>query len=215
MLINESDLMNLDQIQRVNIVNSITGIKPANLIGTKSSRGDSNLAIFSSVVHLGSRPALIGLLSRPSQGKKRDTLRNILSTRFYTINHVETDMIARAHSTSAKFDEGISEFSACGFAEEQIGDFYAPFVKSSKVKIGMELVDEIKIEANRTTFVIGRVKLISIADEIVEKRGHLNLETGRSAGISGCNTYYSLEKLKKFPYARPDDIDKIISEFGS
>ncbi len=42
----------------------MTGIKPANLIGTISKNQVSSLAIFSSVVHLGSNPALLGFVLR-------------------------------------------------------------------------------------------------------------------------------------------------------
>ena len=55
----------MDKISRLNLINSITGVKPSNLIGTKSKDGFSNLAIFSSVVHLGSKPPLIGFITRP------------------------------------------------------------------------------------------------------------------------------------------------------
>ena len=45
--------LKMDKIKRLNIVNSITGIKPGNLIATMSKENETNLAIFSSVVHLG------------------------------------------------------------------------------------------------------------------------------------------------------------------
>ena len=53
-----NDIKNLDKVYRLNLINSITGIKPANLIATRSKNGVDNVAIFSSVVHLGSNPAI-------------------------------------------------------------------------------------------------------------------------------------------------------------
>ena len=47
MILSRNDINNLDKISRLNLINSITGYKPANLIGTKSLSGDTNLAIFS------------------------------------------------------------------------------------------------------------------------------------------------------------------------
>ena len=61
----KEDIAALDRISRLKIINSVTGVKPANLIGTINKRGITNLAVFSSVVHLGSNPALLGLISRP------------------------------------------------------------------------------------------------------------------------------------------------------
>ena len=66
MYFNKKDLEEIGNVKRLNIVNSITGIKPANLIGTISKNKISNVAIFSSVVHLGSNPALIGVIVRPT-----------------------------------------------------------------------------------------------------------------------------------------------------
>ena len=40
------------------MINSITGYKSANMIGSRSNSGNENLAIFSSVTHLGSNPPL-------------------------------------------------------------------------------------------------------------------------------------------------------------
>ena len=67
------EIENLDRLYRINLINSITGIKPANLIGTKSIGNHENLAIISSVVHMGSNPPLIGFIMRPSGDVRRDT----------------------------------------------------------------------------------------------------------------------------------------------
>lgn len=86
--------LNFEQIQalslkeRIHLINSITGIKPANLIGTVDSQGQTNLAVFSSVVHLGSDPALIGFILRPAGEVPRHTYENIKETGCYTINHI-------------------------------------------------------------------------------------------------------------------------------
>ena len=74
----ESEIRDLNRVKRLRLMNSITGIKSANLIGTISESGNTNVAIFSSVVHLGSDPALIGFVMRPDNNVKRDTLNNIL-----------------------------------------------------------------------------------------------------------------------------------------
>ena len=68
---NEQDILNLDRMPRVNLISAITGVKPANLVGTISSDGIHNLAIFSSVVHMGSRDSGI-LRWRHGRGHGRD-----------------------------------------------------------------------------------------------------------------------------------------------
>ena len=74
----EEDILQMPKVKRLNIINSITGIKPANLISTIDERNRHNLAIFSSVVHLGSNPALIGFILRPQEKIRRHTYENIL-----------------------------------------------------------------------------------------------------------------------------------------
>ena len=62
----EKDIDSLDKIYRLNLINSITGYKSANLIATQSKAGNTNVAIFSSITHLGSDPALLSFVLRPT-----------------------------------------------------------------------------------------------------------------------------------------------------
>ena len=79
MLVTKHDIKNLDRVYRLNLINSITGVKPGNLIGTESKEGIKNLAIFSSVVHLGSNPAQIGIVIRPQIKNLKMSLDNCLN----------------------------------------------------------------------------------------------------------------------------------------
>ena len=60
MIYTKKQIKELDRISRLKIINSVSGIKPANLIGTINSKKKTNLAVISSVVHLGSNPPLLG-----------------------------------------------------------------------------------------------------------------------------------------------------------
>ncbi|NNE65992.1 MAG: flavin reductase [Pyrinomonadaceae bacterium] len=211
MIIRKSELKSLDRIKRLNIVNSISGVKPANIIGSTSSAGVTNAAIFSSVVHLGSNPALIGMIGRPSGGHRRDTIENLRETGIYSINHVNPEIVSRAHATSAKLPKDASEFKRCGLTEEFIDGFEAPFVAESRVKIGLRLVEEIPIKINETTLIIGEIELIKFANGLIDiENGVLDLEQSSGVGISGLDTYYSMSRLESFPYAREENIDQII-----
>lgn len=204
--ISRKDLDAFEKYYRINLINSITGIKPANLIGTSDNAANSNLAIFSSVVHLGSNPPLIGMISRPDADVPRHTLLNIKSQGCFTINHVGTDFIQKAHYTSAKFKADDSEFEKCQLSEEWIDNFGAPFVKESPIKMGLELKDLIPIDVNKTIMIVGEIKHIILNQESISEEGYLNLENSKTAGISGLNSYYSLKHLEDFPYARPDEL---------
>lgn len=198
----------LGKVERLNLLNSIIGAKPANLIGTCDSNGATNVAIFSSVIHLGSNPALLGFILRPAGEIPRNTYENIKNTGYYTINHVQKDFIEKAHFTSAKFDKTISEFDACQLTPFYQEGFLAPFVAESTIQMGMKFLQEIPIELNDTILVIGSVENITIQNESWLEEGHLNMEQAGSIVVSGLNTYYTVQKAAKFPYARVQELPK-------
>jgi len=205
MIYTKEQIEQLDRITRLKIINSVTGIKPANLIGTINDKGQTNLAIFSSVVHLGSDPALLGFISRPQTAEVGHTYRNILENGYYTINHIHPEFIKNAHYTSAKFDADISEFERCNLSEEYTKDFKAPFVKESTFKIGMRFKEAIDIKRNGTVLVIGEIAHLILPD-MATTNDHIDLEATNGVGISGLNSYYSLKKINSYPYAKVSDI---------
>jgi flavin reductase (DIM6/NTAB) family NADH-FMN oxidoreductase RutF len=206
MHLNKGEIQQLDRVKKLNLVNSLTGIKPATLIGTRSHSGEANLAIFSNIVHIGSDPALMGFILRPDAEVRRHTYENIKETGLYTINHVHLPFIQQAHYTSAKFDKGVSEFEKCQLKEEYLEGFGAPFVGESKLKMGLKFVEEVHVAANGTILIVGEILHLVIPEEIMDEKGYLDLSLLGDVGISGLNTYYSLEKITSFPYARPNEV---------
>ena len=203
------ELETYERFYRANLINSATGYKPANLIGTYSVDGNANLALFTSVVHVGANPALLGFIQRPV-GELSHTYKNIIRDKYYTINHVHENFIDKAHCTSAKFDIEISEFDACGLHVECLNDFKAPFVKESKIKLGMKFLEEIPININNTIMIIGKIEDLFISEEALLENGSLNLNSVDDVCISGLDTYHKVSKLKTFPYAKPDETPKFL-----
>jgi flavin reductase (DIM6/NTAB) family NADH-FMN oxidoreductase RutF len=196
-----ADLESYGRFYRANLVNSITGYKPAMLIGTQNKEGHRNLAIFSSVVHLGADPALVGFIQRPV-GVSGDTFRNIMANGVYTINHVHEGFVEKAHYTSARFESGVSEFEACKLTPYHIEGFSAPFVLESRVKLGLELVEVVPITHNNTNLVIGKIKHILLDPVCLEDDGNISLNKVGSVCISGLENYHRVQKLHSFPYAK-------------
>lgn len=201
------ELTQLDRKYRLNLINSISGIKPANLIATKSKDGKENVAIFSSVVHLGSNPAQLGFVLRPQGDEPRDTYANILETGVYTINHIPEHLHKNAHYTSAKLERGVSEFERMNIAPVYLKNFPAPFVKESPVKLGMKHLHSIPLP-NDCSFIIGEIVHIDLPEEAVNELGQIDLAHNKTVGIGGLNTYYKLEKLETYPYVRTHEIPK-------
>ena len=132
----------LEKIKKINLINSCSGYKSANLIGTISKEGITNVAVFSSVTHLGSNPPTLGFILRPTT-VPRDTYKNILESGVFTINHIFEDIIEDAHHTSAKYEEAISEFDITALEDEYYNDCIAPFVKGSPVQMEMKFIERV------------------------------------------------------------------------
>ena len=188
----KEEIDNMESVLRLKIVNLVTGIKTVNLIGTVNS--NTNLAIFSSLIHLGSNPALLGLISRRQHSEFGHSYSNIKENEVYTINHIHLEFIKNAHYTSAKFSRDISEFEHCKLTEEYREDFKAPFVKESNFKIRMRFQEAVHIKINNTVLIIGEIDHIILFDEYLVD-GEVNLELFNCEAISGLNSYYTLKKV--------------------
>jgi len=200
---NQEKLDSLHNIFKINLINSCSGYKPANLIATVSKKGVENVAIFSSVVHVGSNPPILGFIVRPSGEVPRNTYKNIKETQFYTINHVFESITSDAHHTSARYNEDISEFDVTNLEVEYKNKIITPFVKDSPVQIQMQYVNEYYIKENNTTLVLGKIVNLFVKDEIIEKDGYLNLCKANVASVTGLDGY-SIPKLKdRKGYQRP------------
>ena len=202
MILTGDQIRDLDQRHRTNIINSLSGIKQTMLVGTRSTRGVSNLAVFNSAIHIGADPALLGCIFRPVNDVRRDTYRNILAIGYYTFNHGSLSHVHQAHQSSAKYPEDISEFKACGFTEEYLDEFPAPFVRESVIRVGLKMEQEIPL-LNGTILMIGSVQRVVFHDDLKDPEGRLDLERARSVGVCGLDTYYRLEKIARLQYARP------------
>ncbi|GGB68534.1 flavin reductase family protein [Shewanella inventionis] len=191
----------LDTRTRAHFINSLSGFKNANLIGTQDAQGQTNLSIVSSVFHLGANPPLVGMIIRP-HSVPRHTFENILQTGFYTINQVNQFIFSQAHQTSARYDRDESEFDATGLTVEYLTGFYAPFVKQSRLKYSVKLVEQQHLAVNGTELVIGEIIDVYVDDNAVEDDGFIDLHAIDTVAISGLDSYHTTNKLARLPYAK-------------
>jgi len=188
---------------RTHFINSLSGFKSANLVGTKSEETGLNLSIVSSVIHLGANPALMGFIMRPAR-VPRHTYKNIIKTGYYTFNHVLPSFFKEAHQTSARYPESVSEFEAVGLTPEYSDDFYAPYVQESQVKIGMKFLEEVPIQLNDTILIIGEIMEVIYPEDCKQADGFLDLEKAGTVTCSGLDSYHTTTKLSRLSYAKTD-----------
>ncbi|RRO21856.1 flavin reductase family protein [Flavobacteriaceae bacterium 14752] len=200
MHLSHNSVKELPSRKRAQLINSIGGLKSANLIGSISKSGQTNLAIFNSVMHIGSHPALLGFILRPTT-VERHTYENIFETNVFTINHIHPKMIAQAHQTSAKYEKSISEFEVVNLEKEFLDDFKAPFVKTSPIKIACEYQNEYKIQENACRLIIGKITDIYFDEGIQNLDGFVDLTKSESVGCIGTDAYFKATILNRFEYA--------------
>jgi len=205
MKLNHKEILDLEKYCRINLINQISGLKSVNLIGSSDDSKVSNLGIFNSVVHVGANPPCLGFIMRPLL-TDRDTYSNIKSNGFFTLNLVHKDIYVEAHHTSAKYPSEISEFNFTDLSETYIDDFPAPFVEECKIKIGLSFLEEHQIKFNDTIFIVGKIELLVVDDEVLEEDGHINHDLADTIAVAGLDTYYSCNKLSREKFARPKEI---------
>ncbi|RAJ99234.1 flavin reductase family protein [Aliidiomarina maris] len=194
-----SDIAAMPSRYRAQLINSLTGFKPANLLATQSLQGQPNVAMVSSAVHLGADPALLALVMRPPV-VERHSLDNIRETGVYTLNHVHRDILEQAHQTAAKYPRQVSEFDAVGLSIEYPFSFAAPAVAESRLQIGLRLVEIVPIKHNGTEMVIGEIDWVQIKDDILHAEGYAAIEEIGSVTVSGLDSYHLTHSLGRLGY---------------
>lgn len=202
MNIRKEKIEEFDKLYRTAFVNSLSGFKSGNLIGTISNDGKTNLAIFSSVIHVGANPASMGFLMRPVT-VDRNTYNNIKENGYFTINHINKDIFKKSHQTSARYDKEVSEFDACGLTPEYSELLPAPYVKESKIKIGLRFVEENEIKFNGTIFIVGEIIEVIIDDDLILPDGYIDIEKAGTIAISSLDGYHQTKRIARLSYAKP------------
>lgn len=200
--ISKENFSTWNKIPKINLINSCMGYKSANLIGTQSKDGSTNLAIFSSVTHLGSDPALLGFIVRPTS-VPRHTYANIKETEYFTVNSITETMIEEAHHTSANYAKEISEFDKAGLSKEYLDTIAVPFVGESPLKLLCKYVNEYEIKENGTIQIIASIEKIYVDELLLQDDGFIQLDLGKVVSINGLDGYSVSQLVKRLPYARP------------
>lgn len=201
--LNQNDLSQMEKIHRLNLINSCTGYKSANLIATQSKTGLNNVAVFSSITHLGSHPAMLGFIVRPTT-VPRDTYKNIKETGFFTVNHITTDLISDAHHTAASYPQGVSEFDKTNLVAEFKTGISIPFVKGSPVQLYCRYLNDYYIKENDTLHVVAAIENLFFEERLEHPDGWLQLDQANTVAINGLDGYCLPKLIDRFEYARPD-----------
>lgn len=198
-LINAQALDAWPKKNRIRLINSLLGGKPVHLVGTQSTSGIPNLAVFNSACHVSSDPALIGMMSRPLT-VPRDTYANIEATGVWTLNAITREIVDSAHKAGDKLPPDASEFDYCNLTPAWHEGMTAPFVAESPVSIGLQWEETVPIQCSGTVMIIGRVTHVNMPDEALLEDGSLKAETAGLLSSLGLDAYASVTEVARYTY---------------
>jgi flavin reductase (DIM6/NTAB) family NADH-FMN oxidoreductase RutF len=198
----KEDFDSWDRFYRANMVSSLTGFKPAMLVGTQSAAGQPNLALFQNIVHLGANPALVGLINRPKSASPH-TIANIEATGWFTLNAVQSDFVDKAHQTSARYDSSESEFDAVQLTPFYRPQWQVPFVGESAVQALLKLVEIMPIQHNQTFLIIASIEAFFVRDGLVQPDGFIDLPKAGVICSVGLDGYTMPPPAQRWHYAKP------------
>lgn len=201
--LNRCDIDAMDERFRVQFINSLSGFKSLNLVGSVDAQGQENLAVVSSVVHLGANPPLMAMVTRP-RSVERHTVENLMATGYYTLNHVRPGFVEAAHQTSARYPRGESEFEQVGLTPWYSASFPAPYVAESALRVGLRWRESKLIELNNTELIIGEIQEVHLDPSAWREDGSVDIEALGSVTVSGLDSYHTTVRLRRLAYAKPD-----------
>ena len=198
-----TDLATMPSRPRATLFNLLSGIQPAVVISTSNENGSCNLALFNSLTHIGSNPALLGVFFRPLS-VERHTYSNLKRTGTFVVNHLPASMVHTVHQTSAKFERSVSEAERLELSTARLEGFEAPYLEDALISIGLRFEEEQLIQANETLFVIGRCEWIRWNGVEYTPDGFFDWEAWSPLLVAGLDDYFSAHSLVRLAYAEPN-----------
>ena len=184
--------------------------RPIALVSTTSNDGINNLAPFSYFNGVCSKPPTIMFAParRGWDGKEKDTLINIRSTKEFSINIVSEDIGEKMVKCSTDYEKEVDEYSKSGLSPLSSKKIKPPIVSESKISLECILNQIVQIgkeDAGSGFIVIGTIVLFHIDDEVYDN-GRIILDKlqplGRVAGngyVRSTNAFDIIRTIK------PDD----------
>ena len=171
--------------------------RPIALVSTLSSAGTTNLAPFSFYNLVSSQPPVVifAPANRPD-GTPKDTLRNIEATGEFVIATVTEDLVRQAVACAATLPPETSEFDWSGLEPVPATRVRPPLVGGSPVNLECTLRQILRFGtgAGAGNAVLGDVRVVHVAPEILDARGRVDPTRLRTVGRLGGKWYCTVQQ---------------------
>ena len=150
-----------ESVNAYRLLTAVVVPRPIAWVTTLTEEGVVNLAPHSFYTVACANPPIVQFTSVGG----KDTLHNVLATREFVVNLAHGPLIAAVNNTSAAFESHESEPAKLGITMEPSALVKPPRVKDSPVSLECTLhsVNEL----GDSTVVLGTVKLITVADDVL------------------------------------------------
>lgn len=173
--------------------------RPIAFVTTLSKAGVLNGAPFSYFNIVSANPPMVSVAVQRSDGKQKDTARNILETKEFVIHIVDDNNVNQINETAASLPAEESEIDLAKLSPVPSTEISVPGVMESKVR--MECVLEQAIEVGGTTdLIIGRIVQFHI-DEAIYEQGRINPNGLAAVSRLAGNDYAKIGEI--FTITRP------------
>ena len=188
---------NLSPTDSYHLLVSVVLPRPIAWVSTVDRHGIFNLAPFSAFCIVSVEPAMVGFsVGTRRDGQKKDTLRNIETTKEFVINVVEESLAKAMNITSAPYPSDVSEMEEAGLTPVKADLVKAPLLAESPINMECRLKQVLKFGETATTdsFIIGELLLIHVRDELYAN-GEVQVSKLKAIGRLGGNMYCRIQDM--------------------
>lgn len=202
MLIDPSEISTRDMYQHM--IRAITP-RPIAWVSSVSNRGIVNLAPFSFFSGVtASPPSIVFSAANRRDGSKKDTLVNIEENGQFVVNVVNRSLADAMNQTSAEYPPEVDEFEAAGLTPIPSTRVKPPRVSGAPIQMECELVQVVPVGEGpaASNLVIGRILVMHVEDQVVDKDGNIDPSKVDAIGRMGGASYTTTRD--RFDLPRPE-----------
>jgi flavin reductase (DIM6/NTAB) family NADH-FMN oxidoreductase RutF len=178
--------------------------RPIAFVTTKSKEGVLNGAPFSYFNIVSSNPPMISLSVQRSEGRQKDTARNIIESKEFVVHIVDEQNVEKVNLTAASLPPDQSEIELAKLTPVESVKITVPGVKESKIRMECKLEHSVQLGGVDTPgcdLLIGKVVQFHIDENLYEKGRIDPIRLAAVSRLAGTNyakigEIFSLERPK-------------------
>lgn len=153
--------------QRYKLLVGLVTPRPIAFVSTRGRDGVDNAAPFSFFnVLADDPPVVIVSIERRSDGRSKDSGRNILESGEFVVNMVDEPLLERMHLCSVEFPPEVSELAQAGLTAAPSRKVAAPRI--AEAPVSMECRLHTRVPLGKRDLVLGEVVWLHVRDGIVD-----------------------------------------------